>query len=323
MSRRPERPVSADHSATRRDQTGPRVAARRDSAVAHPPRAAIVTGAGSGIGLALATALAKRGDLVTLADIDADAVTTAAANLPGATAAVVDVRDAAAVADLAVEVVARHGRLDLMVNNAGIGVGGDVLELTVAHWDRVVDVNLRGVVHGVAAAYPIMVAQRGGHIVNVASLAGLVPSPLLAPYSATKYAVVGLSLSLRVEAAAHGVRVTAVCPGFVDTPILVKGGPDDLPKTRFAEHTRELALKVSGRLYSAEALAADVLAGIARNKAVVVAPRRARAVWLAQRVAPGLVERSNLRLVAWSRRLAFAGPAASQASADHAIGEPR
>jgi len=105
----------------------------------------------------------------------------------------------------------------VMVNNAGIGVGGEASELTLAHWERVIDVNLRGVIHGVHAAYPVMIAQRSGHIVNTASLAGLMPSPWLTPYAMTKHAVVGLTLSLRAKAAAHGVRVTAVCPGVVDT----------------------------------------------------------------------------------------------------------
>jgi NAD(P)-dependent dehydrogenase (short-subunit alcohol dehydrogenase family) len=265
-------------------------------------RIAIVTGAASGIGHALARALAARGDVGALADIDGTAARAAANALPDARGYAVDVRDADAVAAVVDDVVSEHGRLDLIVNNAGIGVGGDVLELSLAHWDRVIDVNLRGVVHGVAAAYPVMARQRDGHIVNIASLAGLVPSPLLAPYAATKHAVVGLSQSLRVEAAARGVRVTTVCPGFVDTPILDKGGPADLPRSRFAEHTRALALRVSGRLYEADALAADILAGIDRNRAVVVAPRRARAIWLAHRIAPALVERSNRRLVRWSTR---------------------
>jgi NAD(P)-dependent dehydrogenase (short-subunit alcohol dehydrogenase family) len=279
-------------------------------------RVAIVTGGGSGIGHALCRALAARGDSVVVADIEAAAASAAAAVLPGARAATVDVRDGAAVAALVDDVVAEHGRLDVMVNNAGIGVGGDVLELSLAHWDRVIDVNLRGVVHGVAAAYPVMARQRGGHIVNIASLAGLVPSPLLTPYSATKHAVVGLSQSLRAEAKAYGVRVTTVCPGFVDTPILDKGGPADLPKTVFAEHTRALALRVSGRLYDADALARDILAGVDRDRAIVVAPRRARAIWLAHRVSPALVERSNRGLVAWSRRrFGSAAPPAPAAAA--------
>ncbi|MFL6138593.1 MAG: SDR family NAD(P)-dependent oxidoreductase [Frankiaceae bacterium] len=269
-------------------------------------RVALVTGAASGIGLALSRALAARGDHVVMTDVDEAGLAAAAARVTDdggrVVAAALDVRDAAAVERVVADAWGRLGRLDLLVNNAGIGVGGELPELSVAHWDRVIDVNLRGVVHGVQAAYPRMVAQGHGHVVNLASLAGLVPAPLLAPYSATKHAVVGLSLSLRAEAAAHGVRVTVVCPGFVDTPILDKAGPGDLPQPRLATRTRELALHYARRLHSAEAVAADVLRGIDRNRAIVVTPARARLAWRLHRLSPALLELGNRRVVASIRR---------------------
>ena len=254
---------------------------------------AIITGGASGIGAALSRAMVARGDTVVAADIDAEGAELHAKHLnetgPGrAWAAPLDVRDASAVQDLVDQVVRTEGRLDVMVNNAGIGIGGEMAELSLAHWDRAIDVNLRGVVHGVQAAFPVMVRQRRGHIVNTASLAGLVPAPLLTPYSMTKHAVVGLSLSLRPEAASHGVRVTAVCPGFTDTPILDKAGPEDLPKPALAERGREMATKAQRHLYDADLLAADILRGMDRNKALVVAPRSARVAWRAVRLAPGL-----------------------------------
>ncbi|MGH9090930.1 MAG: SDR family NAD(P)-dependent oxidoreductase, partial [Acidimicrobiales bacterium] len=192
-------------------------------------------------------------------------------------AAAVDVTDAAAVRRLVEGTVARRGRLDLLFNNAGIGGGGPVEDLDVAAWRRVVDVDLLGVVHGVAAAYPIMVRQGSGHIVNTASLAGLMPAPLLTPYAAAKHAVVGLSTSLRVEAAAHGVHVTAVCPGPVETPILDTPGPVD---------ARALLTAALGEPYPAERLAEDVLAGVAEDRALVVAPGSAREAWSAYRRDP-------------------------------------
>src|SRR4029077_5666515 len=131
-----------------------------------------------------------------------------------------------------------------------------------AHWDRVIDVNLRGVVHGVHAAYSVMVDHRLEHIENTASLAGLVPAPLMAPYAMTKHAVVGLSLSLRAEAASHGVRVTAVCPGVVDTALLDTAGPDDLPATALSGHVREFFRHVQPRFYAADQLAHDITRGI-------------------------------------------------------------
>ncbi len=126
--------------------------------------------------------------------------------------------------------------LDYLFNNVGIALGGPTHEFTAAHWDRIIDVNLRGVVNGVLAAYPAMVAAGRGHIVNTASAAGLAPPPLVAPYATTKAAVVGLSLALRPEAALHGVRVSVLCPGMVETPIL-DAGPADLPATASAPVT--------------------------------------------------------------------------------------
>ncbi len=269
-------------------------------------RIAIITGAASGIGQALARALVLRGDTVVVADIDGDGAERVASGLarqgPGAaTSAALDVRDAAAVAALVDGTVDSHGRLDMMVNNAGIAIGGETHELLLAHWERIIDVNLRGVVHGVQAVYPIMVRQRSGHIVNTASLAGLLPSPGATAYAMTKHAVVGLSLSLRGEAAAYGVRVTAVCPGVVETPILDKGGPDDLPKSPAAEHTREFFRHVQPRFYPADRMAQDIVRGIDRNAALIVAPASARLAWHIWRYTPQVVNRMTARHVAWAR----------------------
>lgn len=268
-------------------------------------RTVVITGGASGIGAALGRALVRRGDTVIVADIDSEGADLQAKLLgelgPGRTwSAAVDVRDAAAVQALVDDVVAREGRLDVMVNNAGIGVGGEMHELSLAHWDRAIDVNLRGVVHGVVAAYPVMVRQGQGHIVNTASLAGLVAPPLLAPYAMTKHAVVGMSLSLRPEAAAKGVKVTAICPGFTDTPILDKAGPDDLPKPALASRSREMADKMKRYIYDVDMLAADIVRGMDRNKALVVAPRSARVAWRGSRLSPsvvGAVGRVQMRYV--------------------------
>ena len=259
-------------------------------------KVAIVTGAGSGIGAALAAAMVRRGDTVVLADQDEGAVRQVCAGLsglPGSARPVpLDVRDAAAVAATVTGTQQEYGRLDVMVNNAGIGMRGELQDLTEEHWNRIIDVNVRGVVHGVMAAYPLMLEQGHGHLVNTASLAGLCPSPLLTPYATTKHAIVGLSLSLRAEAAVRGVTVTVVCPGPVDTPFLDKGGPADLPRTRIRQHLDVRAMiEENGRAYSADDLAADILKGMARGRAIVVAPRAARLTWLANRYVPRLVDR--------------------------------
>jgi len=256
-------------------------------------KVAIVTGAASGIGRALSAALVARGASVVLADIDQARASELAADLhagpPGrASAVALDVREPDAVSELVERTVMDHGHLDLMFNNAGIGLGGEVANMTLAHFERAIDVNLRGVIHGVMAAYPAMVRQGRGHIVNTASIAGLLPSPGLAPYATTKHAVVGLSLSLRPEAASRGVRVSVVCPGVIDTPILDKGNPPDLPSVGDLSDGRQALERALGKAYPPELLARDVLAGVARNRPIIVAPHHARRAWAVYRIAPGL-----------------------------------
>ncbi len=266
---------------------------------------ALITGGGSGIGAAVGALLAEQGDTVILADINTDAVDEVAAQIVAsgghAESATLDVRDMTGFAKLVDRVVADHGRLDVIFNNAGIGVGGPIEDLTEQHWQRIVDVNIMGVVHGIRAAYPHMIAQGEGHIVNTASLAGLVPSPMLAPYAMTKHAVVGLSLSLRAEAALHGVRVSALCPGPTETAILDSRGPSDL-----AQHegvgARDLLTKAAGSIYPVEDLARDLLKGMRANKALIVAPRRARASWWLNRLLPGQFEKAASRLAFWAKR---------------------
>jgi short-subunit dehydrogenase len=132
----------------------------------------------------------------------------------------------------------------------------------------------------------VMARQGSGHIINTASVAGLTAPAFMAPYVATKHAVVGLSLSLRGEAKAHNVGVTVVCPGWTDTPILDKTGPEDLPTPPSIEGgAREIAERM-GKLYSPAALAQDILRGVDRNKAMVVTPRQARVLWRFARLSP-------------------------------------
>lgn len=166
---------------------------------------AIVTGGGSGIGAALCRTLAAAGADVVCTDIDGDAAAKTVAGLRNARSAVLDVTDPAAVQAAVDDVVARAGRLDLMFNNAGITWGGDTELLTLDQWNAIIDVNIRGVVHGVAAAYPVMLRQGHGHIVNTASMAGLTAAGQITSYVMTKHAVVGLSLALRSEAVSRGV----------------------------------------------------------------------------------------------------------------------
>lgn len=179
-------------------------------------KVAIVTGGGSGIGEAVCRELARRGAWVVVADIngdDADRVATAIVKDGGqAAAARVDVSRETDVTSLVEQTAADCGRLDYLFNNAGIAIGGDARDLTLDHWRRVLDVDLYGVLHGMRAAYPIMARQGFGHIVNTSSAAAFLPDPGDAPYCTAKHAVVGLSLSLRLEGADLGVKVGVICP---------------------------------------------------------------------------------------------------------------
>ena len=255
-------------------------------------KVAIVTGGASGIGRAIAEELARHGARVVVADLNGDAARqVASAVMPAgaASAATVDVTDARAVERVVAETTAAHGRLDYMFNNAGIAIMGDARLMTLADWNRLIDVNLRGVVHGVVAAYPVMVRQGFGHIVNTASFAGLTPNPGATGYAMTKHAVVGLSTSLRAEAAPLGVRVSVLCPGLIDTPIkdaaYLLGNAD-----------REAVVNsVPVKMYPAAACARDALRGVARNRPIIVVTAAAHAGWLVYRVAPSFW----IRLAQW------------------------
>jgi NAD(P)-dependent dehydrogenase (short-subunit alcohol dehydrogenase family) len=243
-------------------------------------KVAIVTGAASGIGRSLATALVGAGARVVLADANAALAGTVASELgEQARAEYVDVVDSVGVQRMVEGTVAREGRLDLLFNNAGIAVFADARDTTLDDWNRQIDVNLRGVVHGIAAAYPIMVRQGYGHIVNTASAAGLLPVPANIAYVATKHAVVGLSLTLRAEGRPHGVRVSVVCPGLIQTPIV--------QAAKIVGPTRETVLADPRlRLYSPDRLARAVLRGVARNRGLIPFTPEVRLMWALHRISP-------------------------------------
>lgn len=251
------------------------------------PRIAVVTGGGSGIGAALCEVLARRGARVVCADLDGDGAAAMAARLRArgreATGVRVDVTSADDVAALAAATLAREGRVDLWINNAGIAVGGAADELELADWRRVLDVNLAGVIHGIHAIYPHMIRRGAGHIVNIASVAGLSPFPLALPYTTSKHAVVGLSQALRAEARGRGVRVSVACPGVIDTPIWqrseVRGG---------LEKVRELLLARRPAPMPAERCAEAILRGVDANLAIIPVTVEARVAWWLHRLSPAL-----------------------------------
>lgn len=269
-------------------------------------KTAFITGGGSGIGRALAKQLSERGAIVCVADIHAEHAQTVARECGAqATAVAVDVRDAAALKGCIEQFAHAQGRLDYLFNNAGIGVAGETHEIPLAAWQRVVDVNLYGVLHGVLAGYPLMLQQGSGHIINTASLAGLGPAPLLTPYALTKHAVVGLSTSLRAEAAARGVRVSVLCPAAIETPILDSENPSEF-QIAWGPDIRRFLTSLGGPPYSVEKCAQEVLSAIARNQGVIVLPGRARLGWWLGRLLPALVEAVSQRAVQAERKTRIA-----------------
>lgn len=184
-------------------------------------KVAVVTGGASGIGRAMASRFVAEGMHVVIADIEDEPLAATAAEI-GALGVHTDVTDHDSVAALADLTMERFGAVHVVCNNAGVGGGGLIKDLTLKDWKWVVDVNLWGVVHGLTSFLPHLLANRdGGHVVNTASVAGLVAGPGIGPYNAAKAGVVSISETLRAELAAEGspVRVSVLCPGYVRTNI--------------------------------------------------------------------------------------------------------
>jgi NAD(P)-dependent dehydrogenase (short-subunit alcohol dehydrogenase family) len=254
---------------------------------------ALVTGGASGIGRALAMALSESGAAVFVADRQTALAEHVVCDITRgggrAYVADLDVRNRTQFEGIVQSIVESTGRLDYLFNNAGIGVLGQASHFTHADWSDVLDVNLTGVCNGVAAAYPQMVEQRCGHIVNTASLAGLVPAPLIASYTASKFGVVGLSRALRVEAARHHVRVSVLCPFIVDTPLLGGGFYGRIhDDTQSLEKGRRFLRALA---VSPQRLARRVLQQVGRNRAIIVYPGWARLLWHLDRLTPWVSER--------------------------------
>ncbi len=258
----------------------------------------VVTGAASGIGLAVGSALLEEGAVVVFSDRDHEMLAAAVDRLGGhggrVHSAAVDVTSQQQVQALIDDTAARHGSLDFLFNNAGVGGTMPIAQATLEHWRRIVDLNLWGVIYGVHAALPVMRRQGSGHIVNTASLAGLVPFPYQSLYCTTKYGVVGMSECLRYELAAENVRVSVVCPGNVVSRIF---GTSIIGEAVDA--------KPPDDAIPAEDAAAIILAGVADGEGIIAFPDKPRELWRTYAAAPEKVE-GYLKDLAVQRRKAFA-----------------
>ncbi len=270
-------------------------------------RVAIVTGGGSGIGEALCRELGWRGTTLVVADIKIDCaaqVASAIAERGGrARAAHLDVSNADQVQQVVDETVAEHRRLDYMFNNAGISISGDARDLTLDQWRQVVGVDLMGVIYGSHAAYAVMAKQGSGHIVNTASVAGLCPFPSNTPYATTKHAVVGFSLSLRLEAVDLGVKVSVVCPGIVRTNIYQTSTVVNAPRDQVIGQFIKRFGEFPNRTVEPPEAACLTLRGVERNQPVIIFPGSFLWGWRLYRLHPELLNRSGLNMIRDLRKI--------------------
>lgn len=254
-----------------------------------PPDARVViTGAGSGLGAAMCDVLAGRGAHIVAADVNLAAATATAARCGARVHAVqCDVSDLAAVERLAAEADRLLGRVDLLVNNAGVAVAGRVGDVPLADWKWVVDVNVWGVVHGCHVFVPKLRAQKHGHILNVASAAGMIAMPMMGPYNVTKAAVVALSETLYAELADDGVGVSVLCPSFFPTNLTRS------PRTSVDENVRRAALRlVEKGAWTAREIAEAALEGIDEGALHVTPQFDIRWAWRLKRLAPRMFQRA-------------------------------
>jgi len=250
---------------------------------------ALVTGAGSGIGRQIALALARKGSHVLAVDQHAETAEKTALACgeigPAAHGLSCDVTHVEAVRDLTGRVEAEHGGIDVLVNNAGVGMSGRFADMTIDDWRWIRAVNLDGIVHFCHAFGPGLLARGRGQVVNVASALAYTPRATEAAYVTTKAAVLAFSQCLRADWTGSGVGVTAACPGVINTPILestrfVNADADD------AAEAAERTARLFARGHSPELVARDVVMAIRVNKAVVLSGFEAKLGWFAHRMLP-------------------------------------
>ncbi len=255
-------------------------------------KTALVTGAASGIGRATALALAREGASVIACDVNREGLAALAAELRDACllARRVDVGDRAAMKAFADEVHALVPAVDVLVNNAGVGLHGGLLGTSLEDWDWILKINLGGVINGCHLFVPPMVARgSGGHVVNVSSILGIFGAPDAIGYATSKFAVFGLSESLRAELHTHGIGVSTICPGVIDTGLIATtrfggGMPDGRGETIRGKVQKLFRM----RNFSPDRVARAIVSAIRHERPVVPVAPEAWALYYLRRFAPSL-----------------------------------
>jgi NAD(P)-dependent dehydrogenase (short-subunit alcohol dehydrogenase family) len=247
----------------------------------------VVTGGARGLGRGLVEALARGGAKLVVGDIDFIAASALCDELlragASATALEVDVTDAASVERLVAHAVALHGRIDYIFNNAGIAAAGEFQDVSADTLRRVVEINLLGAAYGTLAAYRQMVRQRGGHIVNIASMLALFPQPLAAAYVAAKHGLGGLTHSVSSEAAAHGISLTLVCPGYIATNLFRAGTFEG------GLRSDDVIERIPFRFMDVDTAVARTLEAVLARRSIAVFPFYGRVLWWINRLSPRLM----------------------------------
>jgi NAD(P)-dependent dehydrogenase (short-subunit alcohol dehydrogenase family) len=252
-------------------------------------RLVVVTGAASGIGFASAALFANKGARVILADINQEGVHRAADEIHrnGGTAHAyhLDVANEADVNAFARDVTGAHGRVAVLFNNAGVGVSASIADTPLDDWKWLVGINYWGVVYGIKAFLPHMGGKEAGHILNTASMAGLVAAPTLGAYCSTKHALVGLGQTLRIELRARNIGVTTICPGVINTNI------PHASRYVMADEDRAQVIRLfETRAWPPERVAKAVLKAMRWNRAIVPVGPEAWFAWYLNRLSPRLME---------------------------------
>jgi NAD(P)-dependent dehydrogenase (short-subunit alcohol dehydrogenase family) len=260
-----------------------------------PNKRVVITGAGSGLGRALSLEFAKLGWKIGIVDINdaGSSQTLKMVEQAGGKGEVyhMDVTDPKAVKDMADHFFSTWHGVDILVNNAGIAIGGAVGDVSLDHWKAIVDVNFWGMLYGCHEFIPKMKAQGGGHILNIASAAGLLCLINMASYNVTKAAIIALSETLRVEVAPDNIHITVACPMFFNTGLI-----DDMKTSE--PFMKEVATISFQKGYSADKIAKKLIKAVAKNKLYVVPMFFGKVLWLNKRLTPNLY----YNLSAWLNR---------------------
>jgi NADP-dependent 3-hydroxy acid dehydrogenase YdfG len=250
----------------------------------------VITGAGSGIGKATALAFAKEGAIPVIVDKDLSRLELVKKEIEVFGTKVfikqVDVSDREQVRMLSQFVIDELGRVDVLHNNAGVSVGGKIEHTSLEDWEWLLGINLWGVIYGIHYFLPYMIKQKYGHIVNTSSILGLSATPSTGIYSTAKFAITGLGEALRAEVRKYGIGVTTVCPGLVNTRIVVDGRIKTEDNSRSRKENVITYFKNHGK--PPEVVAKVILKAIKNDKAIVPIGLDARILWYIKRVSPGL-----------------------------------